>query len=217
MVVYHDEPSEPIHFLDPTFLLKYHHLDWAVTTFLRVCQELERSLVVTDSVRRRMCFSAVCAVFGGPDGTYRDHWHSYCRKKPSSRVIFVLGAMLIFQCRSTRDPRFVCVILAPEACNFSRIVVKKLKERVAPLVLPCRIEKCQIFPPLPTFSNYACHPCTWVMPKASNPWRAITKKKQGPHYLSSSSSSSKNTVCTCHPCTKGHAKFLCAKKKKTCH
>ena len=23
----------------------------------------------------------------------------------------------------------------------------------------------------------------------------------------------KKTVCTCHPCTKGHAKFLCAKKK----
>ena len=55
---------------------------------------------------------------GGPDGTYRDHWCSQCRKKPFSRVIFVLGAMLNFQHRSSGDPQFVRVILAPKPCNF---------------------------------------------------------------------------------------------------
>ena len=43
--------------------------------------------------------------------------------------------MLIFQYRSTGDPQLVRVILAPEPCNFHRIVVKKLQERVAPFVL----------------------------------------------------------------------------------
>ena len=57
----------------------------------------------------------------------------------------------------------------------------------SPFVLLCRIEKpCQIFPPIPTFSNYACHPCTGVFIKKA---------------------------CTCHPCTKCHATFLCAKRK----
>ena len=78
--------------------------------------------------------------------------------------------MSIFQYRSTGDPQFVRVILAPEPCNFHCIVIKKLQKRVAPIVLLCRIEKtCHIFPPIPTFSNYACHPCTGVMPSASNP------------------------------------------------
>ena len=39
-------------------------------------------------------------------------------KKPSHASSFVLGAMLIFQYRSTGDPQFVRVILAPEPCNF---------------------------------------------------------------------------------------------------
>ena len=81
--------------------------------------------------------------------------------------------MLIFQYRSTGDPQFVRVILAPEPCNFHRIVIKKLQKREAPIVLLCRIEKkkktCQIFPPIPTFSNYACHPYTGVMSSASSP------------------------------------------------
>ena len=54
-----------------------------------------------------------------PDGTYRDHWCSHCRKKPFSRVTLVLGAMLIFLYRSTGDPRIVRVILAPEPMQFS--------------------------------------------------------------------------------------------------
>ena len=39
--VHHGEPSEPTHYLEPTFLWKalYHHVDWAVTIFLLVCQE----------------------------------------------------------------------------------------------------------------------------------------------------------------------------------
>ena len=60
---------------------------------------------------------------GGPDGTFRDHWCSHCRKKekPFSRVILVLGTMLIFLYRSTGDPRIVHVILAPEPCNLYHI------------------------------------------------------------------------------------------------
>ena len=42
-------------------------------------------------------------------------------EKTFSRVILVLGAMLIFQYRSTGDPQFVRVILAPKSCNFHRI------------------------------------------------------------------------------------------------
>ena len=62
----------------------------------------------------------------GPDGTYRDHWCFQRRKKkPFSRVIFVLRATLIFQYRSTEDPRIVRVILAPKPCNFRRIAKKK--------------------------------------------------------------------------------------------
>ena len=80
-----------------------------------------------------------------------------------------LVRVIIFQYRSTRDPQFVRVTLAPESCN----LVKKFQKRVAPFVLLCRIEKKkkprQIFPPIPTFPNYACHPCTGVMPSASNP------------------------------------------------
>ena len=38
--------------------------------------------------------------------------------KTFSHVILVLGAMLIFQYRSTGDQQFVRVILAPEPCNF---------------------------------------------------------------------------------------------------
>ena len=63
--------------------------------------------------------------------------------------------MVIFQYRSTGDPQFVRVILAPEPCNFHCIVVKKLQERLAPFVQLCRIEKkkkkkktCQIFQPM---------------------------------------------------------------------
>ena len=40
-------------------------------------------------------------------------------KKPFSRVILVLGTMLIFLYRSTGDPQIVHVILAPEPCKFS--------------------------------------------------------------------------------------------------
>ena len=48
----------PIHHLEPTVLLKalHHHVDWAVTIFLLVCQDLERvDQVLTDSVWRRVC------------------------------------------------------------------------------------------------------------------------------------------------------------------
>ena len=76
----------------------------------------------------------------------RTRWHlscSHCRKKkkPFSRVIPVLGAMLTFQYRSTGDARIVRVILTPEPCHFHRIrrvdaiVVKKLQQRVAQFVL----------------------------------------------------------------------------------
>jgi len=49
------------------------------------------------------------------------------KEKTFSHVILVLGAMLIFQYRSTRDPQFVRVILAPEPCNFHRIVIKNFR------------------------------------------------------------------------------------------
>ena len=76
------------------------------------------------------------------------------------------GTMLLF----FQQKQYVRVILAPDPCNFHCIVIKKLQKRVAPIVLLCRLEKtCHIFPPIPTFSNYACHPCTGVMPSASNP------------------------------------------------
>ena len=75
-----------------------------------------------------------------PDGNCRDHWCSHCRKKPFSRVILVLVTMEIFLYHSTVDPRIVHVILAPEPCNSHRIEKKT----------------CQIFPPIPTFSNCAC-------------------------------------------------------------
>ena len=44
LLVYHYEPSQPIHSLEPTSLQKalYHHVDWAVTIFLVVCQKFER-------------------------------------------------------------------------------------------------------------------------------------------------------------------------------
>ena len=71
--IYNDEPSEPIHCLQPTFLLKalYHHLDSAVTIFLRVCQELERiDQIVEHSLQCRVrpknfCFSC-CLVWPRP-------------------------------------------------------------------------------------------------------------------------------------------------------
>ena len=44
----------------------------------------------------------------------------------------------------------VCVILAPEPCNYDHIMVKKLQERVAPFVLLCRIEKKKNMQDLPT-------------------------------------------------------------------
>ena len=75
---YHDEPSEPIHHLEPTFLWKaaYHHVIQAVTIFLLVCQKFERvDHFVTDSVWRRVCskhfyFSAVRqADTDGSEGT----------------------------------------------------------------------------------------------------------------------------------------------------
>ena len=52
-------------------------------------------------------------------------------KKPFSRVIVVLGTMLIFEYRSTEDPRIVRVILTPEPRNFHRIEKKK-KKKVMP-------------------------------------------------------------------------------------
>ena len=54
--------------------------------------------------------------------------------------------------RSTGDPQFVRVILAPETCNFHRIVIKKLQKRVTPLVLLCRTEKKNM-PVLSTNTN----------------------------------------------------------------
>ena len=40
------------------------------------------------------------------------------------------------------------------------------------------IEKKPDLPPIPTFSNYVCHPCTVVMPSASNSRRVITQAKK---------------------------------------
>ena len=62
-VVDHDESCEAIHCLEPTFLLKalFHHLDWAVTILLLVCQELERmDQVVANSSRRSVCSEHFC-------------------------------------------------------------------------------------------------------------------------------------------------------------
>ena len=44
VLVYHDETYEPCHYFEPTSFLQalYHHLDWAVTISLLVCQELVR-------------------------------------------------------------------------------------------------------------------------------------------------------------------------------
>ena len=75
MGVHHGEHSEPIHCLEPTFLWKalYHHVDWAVTIFLLVCQEfVRRDQVATGSLWRRVCskhfcFSAVRAVLYDQD------------------------------------------------------------------------------------------------------------------------------------------------------
>ena len=75
----------------------------------------------------------------GPDGTYRDHWCSHCKKKLSHASSLWLGAMLMFQYRSTGDPRIVRVILAPQPCNFHRIRrVNKLQETRGAL-RPCCI------------------------------------------------------------------------------
>ena len=107
------------------------------------------------------------------------------------------------------------VILAPEPRNFHRlrkvdaIVVKKLQERVAPFVLLCRIEKkksCQIFPPIYLHSRImriilAQGPCQVLQILEVSP------KKTGGMLLFF-----KKTVCTCHPCTKGHVKFSAQKK-----
>ena len=57
------------------------------------------------------------------------------------RVIFAQGACKSSLYRSTKDPRIVRAILTPGPCNFHRIrrldaiVVKKLQERAAPIVL----------------------------------------------------------------------------------
>ena len=74
------------------------------------------------------------------------------------------------------------VILTPGPCNFHRItkvdaiVVNKLQERAAPFVLLHRSKN----PPITTFSNYACHACTGVMPSVSNS-RCVTTQAKKPN------------------------------------
>ena len=52
---------------------------------------------------------------------------------------------------------------------------ENFRKRAAPLVLLHRSKK----PPISTFPNYACHPCTGVMPSASNSRCVITQAKKG--------------------------------------
>ena len=124
---------------------------------------------------------------------------SVAREKTFSRVILVLGAMLIFLYRSTEDPRIVRVILAPNPCNFRRLEKK---------------EPCLSFNQCLHFSNYACQPCTGPCKYSSNLVDHVSQIviQVGP--CCSSTSSKINSVRTSHPCTKGHAKFLCAFQKK---
>ena len=65
-------------------------------------------------------------------------------KKLSSRVILVLGAKLIFQYRSTGDPRSVRVILAPEPCNFHRIEKKRIHAKSFHQYLHSRIVRVSL-------------------------------------------------------------------------
>ena len=125
------------------------------------------------------------------------HWYSFFLKKNSHASSLCSGPCQSFSI-VPREIHNLCVSsLRQSGAIFHRIVVKKLQERAAPLILLRRIEKKKKnIPDLPT------------MPNASNPWRVISKKT-GAMLLFF-----QKKVCTCHPCTKGHAKFLCAKKKK---
>ena len=129
MVVYRDEPSEPIPYLEPTFLWKalYHHPDRAVTIFLLVCQEPECiDQVVANSLRgsvssKHFCFSAVRAVCFDQDPI----WSlpivlasarrtppvalllSVCRKKPPD-VVFKRESVAMRAYIRQDDPSLFC-------------------------------------------------------------------------------------------------------------
>ena len=100
------------------------------------------------------------------------------------------------------------------AMQFSRIVIKKLQKRVAPIVLLCRIVK-------------KSHARSFHQNLHSRIMRVILARGsyQALQILDVSTKTGamllffflKKKVCTCHPCTKGHAKFLCAKKRTTCN
>ena len=124
--------------------------------------------------------------------TYRDRWCFHRRKKTFSRIILVLGVTLIFLYRSTEDPPIVRVILAPKPCNFRRIEKKGSHANLSTNAHISRIMRVSLANTLQ------------ILDVSSQ----RKQKKTGAMLLFF-----KKTVCTCHPCTKGHAKFPCAKKK----
>ena len=98
------------------------------------------------------------------------------------RVIFAQGACKSSLHRSTGDSRIVRVILTPGPCNFHRITrvdaIGSRNFRDAQRPSSCFIDQKKT---IPTPSNQACHPCTGVMPSASNSRCVITQAKKNTH------------------------------------
>ena len=146
---------------------------------------------------------------GGPDGTYRDHWYSHRRKNPSHASSLCSGPRQSFSIVS-REIHNLCVsslrqshaiITVSESRNFRNAqrpssyfaVVRKTLARSFHQYLHSRIMRVIL-------AQGSC-PVLQILDVSSqkNRSHAILLPKK---------------VCTCHPCTKGHAKLLCAKKKK---
>ena len=121
----------------------------------------------------------------GPDGTYRDHWYSPCRKNPSHASSLCSGPCSSFSI----VPREIHNLCVSSLQFFHCVVVKKLQERVAPLVLLCRIEK-----------QLHSRIVRVILAQGSCPMLQILdtcphREKTGTMRLFFQ----KTTVCTCHP------------------